>query len=415
MARMSRWKPQGGFSPQDAFSPMTMVVLALVGIICAAGLTMLSAYAPELRKGDDGGGHALSRSSVGYAALVRLLSLSGEPVLTSRGPLPATAEGGLLVFTPAPGMEASSVKRVGPYGPMLVVPPKWTTAPDPRRKGWVRTLGEVRAKDALGVVPAKAGLALADASGVRTIRLFRPKGQPIGRSVRIRNPRSLAMPPGSRWTPVIVDQDGAPVLVMREKPWIYVLADPDLLNTSALKTADGAQTAIAILDLIRAKGTPVIFDLTQHGFTRPRSILRLALEPPLLGATLVLAALAVLAGMQALARFGPSLAPVRAVALGKTALADNTADLIRLARREARMAPLYASLIRASAARAIGAPRALEGQALDDFLDRVSTTIGASHTYSTLAERARAATVSDLTRVARDLHAWKQELIRGRH
>ena len=79
------------------------------------------------------------------------------------------------------------------------------------------------------------------------------------------------------------------------------------------------------------------------------------------------------------------------------------------------MTPLYAGLIRASAARAIGAPRGLERQALDDFLDRVSRTVGASSTYSALAERARAATASDRMVVARDLHLWKQELIRGRH
>jgi hypothetical protein len=105
---------------------------------------------------------------------------------------------------------------------------------------------------------------------------------------------------------VIVDQTGAPVLVMREEPRTYVLADPDLLNTQGLKTLNGAKTAVALLDLIRARDTPVIFDLTQHGFTRPRSLLRLALEPPLLGATLVLLALAILAGIQAAVRFGPA-------------------------------------------------------------------------------------------------------------
>lgn len=404
---MSRWKAQGGFSP------MTMIVLTLVGIICVAGLGVLSAYAPELKRGDDGGGHALSRSSVGYAALVRVLSLSGEPVLTSRGALPATAEGGLLVFTPNAGMSPDSVKRVGPYGPVLVVLPKWATTADPKHRGWVRAVDDFPPPLSVSVLPPamRKGLVLKVGSGERVLRLSRVNGQAIGRSAKIRAPRTLS---GPGWTPVIVDETGAPVLVMREKPWTYVLADPDLLNTTALRTADGAQAAVNILDLIHAKDTPVIFDLTQHGFTRPRSLLRLALEPPLLGATLVMLALAVLAGVQAVARFGPSLRARRAVALGKTALADNTAGLIRLARREARMTPLYAELIRASAARAIGAPRGLEGQALDDFLDRVSRTVGATHTYSALAERARAATVSDLTRVARDLHAWKQELIRGR-
>ena len=398
---------------EGGFSPMTMIVLVLVGVISVAGLGVLSAYAPELKRGDDGGPHALSRSSVGYAALVRLLGLAGEPVLTSRGPLPASAEGALVVFTPAPGMSPEGLKRVGPYGPVLVVLSKWQAAPDPRHRGWVRTFDELPPRLSVAVLPEpmRKGLVLKVAPGERVVRLSRPDGKPIGRPVRVKDLRTLS---GPGWTPVVVDETGAPVLVMRERPWTYVLADPDLLNTPALKTADGARTAVALLDLIRAPDTPVIFDLTQHGFTRSRSLIRLALEPPLLGATLVLVALAVLAGAQAAVRFGPSRPARRAVALGKTALADNTAGLIRLAGREHKMAPLYARLVQASAARAIGAPRGLEGQALIDFLDRASTTVGAAHTYSALADRAQAATASDLMRVARDLHAWKQELIRGR-
>lgn len=404
------------FSPSGGFSPMTMIVLALVGIICVAGLAVLSAYAPELKKGDDGGPHALSRSSVGYAALVRLLQLSGQPVLTSRGALPATADGGLLVLTPPAGLSPVDLDEFGRDGPVLVVLPKWQAAPLPRHRGWVMTLDGQPPVTTLGVLPAslRKGLSLAtgDKLGEREVRLKRPNGQPFGAPVRIREPRSLS---GPGWTPVLLNDAGQPVLVMHDKTQTYVLADPDFLDTNGLKTLNGARTAVAMLELIRAPDTPVIFDLTLHGFKRTRSLVRLAVEPPLLGATLVLVALIVLAGAQAVARFGPPRHARRAVALGKTALADNTAGLIRLAGREARMTPLYAGLVRTSAARAIGAPRGLEGQALDDFLDRVSTTVGASSTYSALAERARAATASDLIAVARDLHIWKQELIRGRH
>ena len=397
-----------------AFSPMTMIVLALVGVICVAGMAVLSAYAPELKKGDDGGGHALSRSSVGYAALVRLLNQSGQSALTSRGALPSVA-GGLLVLTPPVGstVDLKAFDAFEELGPILIVLPKWRVGPHPRHRGWAATLAVEPDKSSLAVLPEalRKGLSLRTINGDHEVRLSRPNGQTMGGSVRERAPRSLS---GEGWTPVLRDQNGAAVLVMHVKTQTYVLADADLLNTTALKTPEGARTAVAILSLIRAEDTPVIFDLTQHGFVRQRSLVRLALEPPLLGATLVLVALAVLAGLQAVARFGPSLQPRRAVALGKTALADNTAGLIRLAGREARMAPLYAGLIRSSTARAIGAPRGLEGQALDDFLDRVSKTVGATHTYSALAERARDATASDLTRVARDLHNWKQELIRGR-
>ena len=389
-----------------------MIVLVLVGVIAIAGLGVLSAYAPELKRGNDGGAHALSRSSLGYAAVVRLLNLAGEPTLTSRGVLPPNAEDGLLVLTPPPG-SAVDLESFDYAGPQLIVLPKWQAMPDPGHRGWVKTVELEPEARSLGVVPAalRKGLVLATAPAEGEVRLSRPRGQVVGAPVRIRSLRTVS---GPGWTPVVLDGAGRPVLIMHEDTQAYVLADPDFLNTQGLKAVNGARTAMALLSVIRAEGTPVTFDLTLNGFTRTRSLIRLALEPPLLGATLVLAALGVLAGLQAAVRFGPTRVAGRAVALGKTALADNTAGLIRLARREHRMAPLYARMIQASAARAIGAPRGLEGQALDDFLDRVSRMVGAANTYSALDARARAATAADLMSVARDLHAWKQELIRGR-
>lgn len=396
------------------FSPLAMIIVVLVGVVSLAGLGVLSAYAPELKSGDDGGAHALSRSSVGYAATVRLLQMSGRGALVGRGPLPASAEDGLLVLTPAMGASGVDLEDFDHPGPRLIVLPKWNAAADPRHKGWVATVGVGGDKASLAVLPAdlRTGLTLRTARPeIGPLRLFRPNGQPFGLQPAVRSPRSLE---GLGWTPVLKDQAGRVVLAMDTKTQTYVLAEPDLLNTTALKTAQGARTAVALLDLIHAKDTPVVFDATLHGFKRTRSLLRLALEPPLVGATLVLVALALLAGLQAGVRFGPARQARRAVALGKTALADNTAGLIRLAGREPRMIPLYARLIRASAARAIGAPRTLEGPALDEFLDRVSANVGAASTFTALAERARAATASDMMRVARDLHLWKQELIRGR-
>lgn len=405
---MSRRKSAG----VGAFSPRAMIILVLVGVVSLAGLGVLSAYAPELKRGDDGGGHALSRSSVGYAALVRLLNLAGEPTLTSRGALPSSADDGLLVLTPPSG-SAVDLEAFDHVGPQLIVLPKWRTAPDLGHRGWVKIVGLEPPAASLGVLPAslRQGLVLGETLVDREVRLTRPNGAAMAGSVRIHAPRTLT---GPGWTPVLLEPSGKPVLVMHAKTQVYVLAEPDFLNTQGLKSLNGARTAVALLGLIRAEDTPVVFDVTLNGFKRTPGLIRLALEPPLLGATLVLAALAALAGGQAAVRFGPARVERRAVALGKTALADNTAGLIRLARREHRMAPLYARLIQASAARAVGAPRGLEGQALDDFLDRISRLVGATNTYSALEERARSATASDLMGVARDLHTWKQELIRGR-
>ena len=80
---------------------------------------------------------------------------------------------------------------------------------------------------------------------------------------------------------------------------------------------------------------------------------------------------------------------------------------------------LYVDLERdstvADVQRAIGAPRGLEDDALNAFLDRVGRTVGAHDAYSALAEQARTAkTPGDLIKVAAALYRWNQEMTRGR-
>ena len=79
------------------------------------------------------------------------------------------------------------------------------------------------------------------------------------------------------------------------------------------------------------------------------------------------------------------------------------------------MADPYARMVRAAVTRAIGAPRNLDGEALDAFLDRLGERLGAHQTYSALAAEARSAkSPGELVRIARNLHRWKLEMTRGR-
>ena len=398
----------------NAFSPIIVIVVALVGVVTFAGLGILSAYAPELRSGNDGGDHALSRAATGFGGLPPLLRELGEPVLLSRGALTGTSNESLLVLTPTGRSTADLIEDIEHGGATLIVLPKWITAPDPARPGWVRTMGVNPAGEALSALPEalREGAGLVQREGRERIVLRRPNGVAFGGPVEIEGLRTLS---GEGWISVVTDEGGAPVMAMHAETGIYVLTDPDLINTQGLKTLEGAQTAVALLGVIRAQGAPVVFDLTLHGFQRTRSLLRLMLEPPLLGMTLVLAALAVFAGIQAAVRFGPARKTGRVIALGKRGLADNTAGLVRLARREHHMAPPYALLMRAAVARAIGAPRSLDDEQLNAFLDRVSRSTGAAETYSALADQARAAkTPGDLMRVANALYRWNQEMTRAR-
>lgn len=419
-----------------AFTPLTMIVLALVVVVTMAGLGVLSAYSPELKSGNDGGAHALSNSSVGYSGIVKLLRATGVPVNLSRGRLSPDGGDSLLILTPPVGVnpdqvgdrvysidgeETAEVEDRGivgeATGPVLIVLPKWQAAPNAERQGWVSTVGAVSPQDALSVLPDRMrdGVVLNRKEDATTVQLSRPDGRLVGRPVQVDELQTLSGPSLPKWVPVVTDGSGGVVVAMRWDGWVYVISDPDFLNTQALKSLAGAQTAHDLLHLVRAEGSPVTFDLTIHGFQRSRSLLRLMLEPPLLGVSLILAALCVLAGYQSVARFGPAREIDRTVALGKRALADNTAALVRLARREHRMASPYAMLIRAAAARAISAPRALSDVELNALLDRVGAMSGATGRYTDFAESARSAkSPRDLMTVARNLYRWKQELTRGR-
>lgn len=396
------------------FSPITMIVVLLVGVVALAGLGVLSAYAPEMKSGNDGGGHALSRSSTGFGGLPALLRGMGVPVVMNRGTLSETSDESLLILTPSAQTKPEQIDDIEHYGATLIVLPKWASIPDADHPGWVKTLGVQPPQMVLASLPEdlRKDMNLTERKGGASVVLRRPSGAAFGKPIRIEALRTLD---GPAWIPVVVDDQGRAVLAMHREMRTYVLADPDLIDTAALKTLDGATTAVALIEIVRAADAPVMFDLTLHGFQRTRNMLRLMLEPPLIGMTLVLVALAAFAGFQAAVRFGPARKKGRVIGLGKRGLADNTAGLVRLARRGHRMAWPYASLVRATVARAIGAPRNLDEAALDAFLDRVGRTTGATETYTALAEQARAAkSPSDLMRVAGALHRWNQELTRAR-
>jgi hypothetical protein len=421
---MDAMSAAGMEATKGRFSVRTVAALIAVGVFSLSALTVLSAYAPELRKGDDGGAHALSRSAVGFAGAAALLKNLGWPVLLSRGPLHANDEA-LLILTPGPQHSLAALDDVRHDGTRLVVLPKWGTAPLPMHKGWVQSVGLIPTQAVVRPLAYQPGDREGDEAleaseppivsrrpGATHPRLMRPNGEPIGTPGVVNDLQTVA---GPGWIPVVVDETGAAVLAMNAETHLYVLADPDLLNTHGLRQPQEAAIAVRMLDLIRPGGGAVIFDLTLPGFSRPRSILRLMLEPPLLGVTLALLAAAALVAYQAAVRFGPGRSQGRAIALGKRALADNSAGLIRLAKREHRMAEPYAQLVRAGVARAIGAPRNLEGEALDAFLDRMGARLGVNTGYTALAAEARAAkSPGDLVRVARNLHRWKLEMTRGR-
>ena len=397
------------------FRPGMVLALVLVAVFSLSALGALSAYAPEISNGDDGRGHALSRSAIGYGGLVKLLKGMDRPVLLSRGHLRGGARDGLLILTPPMGREEEAFETLRwEAGSVLVVLPKWRVTPELTRKGWVREAGTLSPANTLSVLPedVREGLVLSEGAAVAAPRLLGGGGRLIATGAPVQGLRTLS---GPGWTPVIMDGAGRALVLTHDDSGLYVLADPDLLNTWGMDQPAKARAALALLGTLGPQDQAIAFDLSLHGFTRPRSVLRLLLEPPLLGFTLCLLFAAALVGWQAMVRFRPHRHARRAVALGKTALADNTAALVRLARREHGMARPYAELIRAQAARAVAAPSSLSKEETTALLDRLARRQGSATTFADLSAQAdRARNAGDLMSVARSLMRWKLEMTRGR-
>jgi hypothetical protein len=427
MSAVDTAHPSAGAGAGDGvlFSPKVVLGMILAGVFAFSAFVVLSTYAPDLQSGDNGQAHALSRSAIGYGGMVSLLRANGEPVVVSRRDL-SRQEPALMIFTPDVGLSRDAyLKAAKLSSPTLVVLPKWRGELDQRRAGWVSNLKPISAPQRAELLKA-VGIPKASftpGQDVTTTRLTGAPGSVAEGLVFDTGPiKTLRGLTGPGLTPVLTDPRGRMILARRMPTETYVLADPDLLNTMGLKDVRTARGAAAILDRLRGARNPhgvIAFDVTLNGFARSRSVLKLGFEPPFLGATLCLVAAAALMGLHAAARFRAVRRGERVLALGKDALIDNSAGLIRMAGREPAMAPRYAELQRAAAIRALGGETRggsrLEGQALVDFLDRQGERFGATDRASSLDAETRAVrSLGDLMKVAVKWYHWRLEMTRER-
>jgi hypothetical protein len=138
------------------------------------------------------------------------------------------------------------------------------------------------------------------------------------------------------------------------------------------------------------------------------------LEPPWLAATLCGVAAAILMGLHGLARFGPVQRRGRAFALGKRALVDSSAGLVRMAGRDAELAPAYAALTRDLIARRAGGVMRGSAEETDHWLADLARLRGTTSPAELSAEADRARTRDDLIAVGRRLYDWRLEMTRER-
>jgi hypothetical protein len=395
----------GAARAEGTFRPSTILMIVAIGIAAFAGMLILGAYAPDLRSGRNGGAHALSNAATGFSGIVQLARATGRNPQILRNENFLDSED-LVVLTPETGATdlARALERRSTK-PTLVVLPKWNTVADPSRTGWVRSQGLKPVWNLQRVLAPVHFLRVQRHRG-RGARLRTVPGH-APREMRFTAPGPLQTVDGSGLEPIVTDSAGRAVLVKFEDGPLYLLADPDLLSNRGMADRNQAGAALAMLDFLNSTGAKsVTFDVTLNGLGQTRSPLRLMFDPPFLAATLAIAAALLLAGLQAISRFGPPRRPERAIAFGKAALIDNAAALVRQARREAGLGGRYAEMIREKAVTVFAVPSRLRDEAVTDYLDRLDGRTS----FSALASAAgQARSREELLEAAQALHRWQGE------
>jgi hypothetical protein len=391
------------------FSARTAIALAVAGIAAFAAFLLLTAYAGDFRSGRDGRAHALSRSAVGFAGIVQLIGNLKDDAFIARSDNVLETEDLVVV---ALGDEQGHEKVEALIGrrstkATLLILPKWETAPHRSRKGWVTALG---VRDPNKVARMLPDVGRIDISLTRLPAGTQAKGTAFMEGIDAPAPRVAQGISGPNLNPLIEAPKGGALLVeVGDRP-LYILADPDLMNNRGLRDPASARAALDILDGLNSTDAEgIVFDVTLNGFGRQPSPLRLAFEPPFLALTLVLFVAALLAGLHGAFRFGRERREERVIAFGKAALVENSAALIRMARREHRAGGAYAEVIRDAAAHESAAPPSLTGPELEAYLDRISPPGGPR--FSDLAAALRAARdKAALADAARALFTWKKDI-----
>ena len=401
-------------------------VLALVGIGALAFVALLYAMGAGLTGsgGNDGDGHALSRSLMGYAALAKLAERSGMKVEVVRDGAQLDSPG-LLVLTPPHDADVAALDRIVRerryVGPTVVVTPKWYGVPLPAdaargQSGWVMlgggtspdwpgfhdeitldlpgtTLPAPDRKNAAAIQWSARGTGgvlpdpkfVQTGSGMGLVPLIRPtSGSGMLAGYISDDGRYPALRAFSGKTAPLGGGDGDLF------PVIFVF-EPDLLGNYGLARRETALGALALLRAANAGSAgPIHFDVTLNGLGRTRNLLTLAFTPPFLAATLALLMAALVAAWRAFNRFGPPRVAGRAIAYGKTALVENSAGLIRRAGRLRLLGAPYAALVAVRLARLLGLPPGASAEAIDSAQTRRGLPGPSFTELSTALAKARA-------------------------
>jgi len=395
------------------FSVTSVGLMLGIGILAFTAIFALLAWSPELASKDRAGDHPYSTSALGYAGVIELLEADGQDVSISRVASTLEYTDGVLIITiPRAGFRRlSDLNPRSVPEPTLFVLPKWSGRRDPSKPSWhndTSTLSVRAVERILRKFDSDADIYRLRNPGPVTTEFgtFSPKFE---HKMQVFNSDSLES---------IVETPGGTLLGKLPGTEIYVLSDPDVMNTFGLAQRENAMFTMNMINWLHVDVTrKVVFDATIHGFQRSENLLRAIFDAPFLGATLLAFATIFLIGWAAMIRFTPPIPDLQSVNFGKTALAESSAGLIEMSGREKPLTRPYKIALQRALVRDLGLPANLPQDELDKVLDSIAKqrelTTNWSETVAPLKGMAR--TRDDLRTKAATLWRWRKEMKDGHH
>ena len=396
----------------------------LLGWVGAAIATFALSLYFMGRPGEPGGTDAVgpstySRSAIGHAGIADVLQRLGVTVIKSReSSADKLGKDGVLVLAePRPtAISEPALRALLDARAVLLVLPKWTGRASEKNPGWLATAEEKPPSQAQWVLNLVAG-------GGEVVRESQMPAWTTnllgGRRPQLERPVQLMRSGALR--PIVGAPAGILVGELNQKRTVWVLADPDVIANHGIAQADNAALTLAIINRLRGRNGPVVFDETIHGFVaQPANPLALLFQFPFVVATFqVVAALALLL-WATMARFGAPQSAPPALSAGRQGLLLNVAQLITFAGHGQVMVRRYVQETVRETAQQLHAPRGLTGQGLAAWLTRVGQARGVTvdcaaviRDVEQLPDRRRG-DLAPLVRIARDIHRWRREIVDGR-
>lgn len=367
---------------------------------------------------DTVGPSTYSRSAIGYAGIADVLQRLGVAVIKSReNSADKLGKDGVLVLAePRPtAISEPALRALLDARAVLLVLPKWTGRPSEKNPGWLATAEERPPSQAEWVLNLVAG-------GGEVVR--EPQTPVWNTNLLKRQPqleRPVQLIRSGALRPIVGAPAGILLGELNQRRTVWVLADPDVIANHGIARAENAALMLAIINRLRGRNGPVVFDETIHGFVaQPANPLALLFEFPFVVATVqVVAALALLL-WATMARFGAPQSAPPSLSAGRQGLLQNVAQLITFAGHGQVMLRRYVQETVRETARQLHAPRGLSGQGLAAWLARVGQARGVTVDCAAvigeveqLPDRRRG-DLAPLVRIARDIHRWRREIVDGR-